>query len=377
MTIVVAIGTRRFVASLRRLHRALGTEAVVSLSDEERKQRLAYLQSWASGATASPNAAPLPTVHTQPTATDKFTSDLNIVPATIFSLPVVRLRKEETVESLAAVLARGLWLQNSSELCDGKKINAVVVDLSELDLDVDDADSVAKASAILRTLNTAAWAQPPSQLVVPVGLFVAGETVKDSADSAKLSRALGLPALRPTPQAQQISSGVSTPTFGKERDSAPTAAAAKVPASASPLAASASTPGVTFYEGSVRSGQQVYASAGQSLLINGSVNPGGEVLADGSIFIWGALRGRAHAGISSTNPEEASKLKVAAQRFDAELVSVAQAFATIDSMPHGVHAWARDSPTTITLDRGGDDSRKTGGSGSREPRLVFVSEPAK
>jgi len=31
----------------------------------------------------------------------------------------------------------------------------------------------------------------------------------------------------------------------------------------------------------------------------GSVNPGGEVLADGSVFVWGALKGRAFAGIGA------------------------------------------------------------------------------
>ncbi len=49
------------------------------------------------------------------------------------------------------------------------------------------------------------------------------------------------------------------------------------------------------YEGQVRSGQQIYAKDGD-LVIIGSVGNGAEVLADGSIHIYGTLRGRAIAG---------------------------------------------------------------------------------
>ncbi|SFC49996.1 septum site-determining protein MinC [Marinospirillum celere] len=50
------------------------------------------------------------------------------------------------------------------------------------------------------------------------------------------------------------------------------------------------------YEGSVRSGQQLVHEKGD-LIVLGSVNPGGEVLASGQIHVYGALRGRALAGI--------------------------------------------------------------------------------
>jgi septum site-determining protein MinC len=48
--------------------------------------------------------------------------------------------------------------------------------------------------------------------------------------------------------------------------------------------------------GTVRSGQQVSASTGD-LVVIGAVNAGAEVLAAGSIHVYGALRGRALAGI--------------------------------------------------------------------------------
>ena len=50
-----------------------------------------------------------------------------------------------------------------------------------------------------------------------------------------------------------------------------------------------------IYTGRVRSGQQIYAKEGD-LVINGDVSAGAEVIADGSIQIYGALRGKALAG---------------------------------------------------------------------------------
>ncbi|MDR5897816.1 septum site-determining protein MinC [Halomonas vilamensis] len=54
--------------------------------------------------------------------------------------------------------------------------------------------------------------------------------------------------------------------------------------------------GARVYRGTVRSGQQVSASTGD-LVVIGAVNAGAEVLAAGSIHVYGALRGRALAGI--------------------------------------------------------------------------------
>jgi len=54
--------------------------------------------------------------------------------------------------------------------------------------------------------------------------------------------------------------------------------------------------GMKIVEGSVRTGQQVYAKD-QGLIVLGSVNSGAEVLADGDIHVYGSLKGRALAGI--------------------------------------------------------------------------------
>jgi len=54
-------------------------------------------------------------------------------------------------------------------------------------------------------------------------------------------------------------------------------------------------PKAQLYQGKVRSGQQIYAKE-NDLVIQGDVNAGAEVIADGNIYIYGVLRGRALAG---------------------------------------------------------------------------------
>jgi septum site-determining protein MinC len=67
----------------------------------------------------------------------------------------------------------------------------------------------------------------------------------------------------------------------------------------------------------VRSGQQVYAEK-TDLIITSSVSHGAEVLADGNIHVYGALRGRALAGISGD-----AGARIFCQSLEAELVSIA------------------------------------------------------
>lgn len=67
----------------------------------------------------------------------------------------------------------------------------------------------------------------------------------------------------------------------------------------------------------IRSGQQVYAKNGD-LIVFGAVGNGAEVIADGSIHIYGALRGKAMAGAAGDN-----NAVIIAQSLEAELVSIA------------------------------------------------------
>jgi len=76
----------------------------------------------------------------------------------------------------------------------------------------------------------------------------------------------------------------------------------------------------------VRSGQQVYAE-GSDLVVLANVSEGAEVLADGSVHIYGALRGRALAGVRG-----AQDARIFCQEMDAELVSVAGNFLPSDAI---------------------------------------------
>ena len=114
----------------------------------------------------------------------------------------------------------------------------------------------------------------------------------------------------------------------------PVEAAAPVPPVPAPVEAS------KVHVGPVRSGQQIYA-AGTSLVVLGSVSPGAEVIADDSIHVYGALRGRAIAGAKG-NP----KARIYCQQLQAELLSIAGTFQLSDALPAGVI----QEPVHIRLD---------------------------
>ncbi|OQR83782.1 hypothetical protein ACHHYP_14282 [Achlya hypogyna] len=100
-------------------------------------------------------------------------------------------------------------------------------------------------------------------------------------------------------------------------------------------------------EGSVRTGQQVYAKE-QGLIVMGSVNSGAEVLADGDIHVYGTLKGRALAGIGGN-----VRAKVYAHKFDAELISIADTFTTCDALEaREVGHIVSDKPTVVWLEDG-------------------------
>ncbi len=67
----------------------------------------------------------------------------------------------------------------------------------------------------------------------------------------------------------------------------------------------------------VRSGQQIYAKNGD-LVVLAPVSPGAELLADGNIHVYGALRGRVLAGAQGN-----SDARIFCHQLEAELVSIA------------------------------------------------------
>ncbi|MHB1216450.1 MAG: septum site-determining protein MinC [Thiobacillus sp.] len=99
-------------------------------------------------------------------------------------------------------------------------------------------------------------------------------------------------------------------------------AAAPVP----PPAASVSVP-ARIIDKPLRSGQRVYA-AGGDIVVLAAVNPGAEVIADGSIHVYAPLKGRALAGARGD-----TSARIFTTHLAAELVSIAGVYRTFESAP--------------------------------------------
>jgi septum site-determining protein MinC len=92
----------------------------------------------------------------------------------------------------------------------------------------------------------------------------------------------------------------------------------------------------------VRSGQELYAE-NRDLTVVAAVGAGAEVIADGSIHIYGALRGRALAGAQGND-----KARIFCREFHAELVAVAGHYKVLDELPREL----RGKPVQVWLDGG-------------------------
>jgi len=201
---------------------------------------------------------------------------------------------------------------------------AVVVDFGGLAQTPD----LATAQALVDALREAG--------VLPVALAYG-----TSANEA-LARQLGLPLLAKF-RAQY------EPAGGAEAPAAAPARAARAPEPAPQAAAPAPAPAAPRPEpglvqvAPIRSGQQVYAE-NRDLTVLASVGAGAEVIADGSIHIYGALRGRALAGAQGNE-----KARIFCREFRAELVAVAGHYKVLDEIPKELHG----KPAQVWLDNNG------------------------
>jgi septum formation inhibitor MinC len=89
----------------------------------------------------------------------------------------------------------------------------------------------------------------------------------------------------------------------------------------------------------VRSGQLIYAE-GRDLIVVASVNPGAQLLADGNIHVYGALRGRAVAGAHGLRDAQVFCLTL-----DADLVGVDTGYLTNEQLPPAL----RGGPARVFL----------------------------
>ena len=91
-------------------------------------------------------------------------------------------------------------------------------------------------------------------------------------------------------------------------------------------------------EGPVRSGQSILFPSGDVTVI-GSVASGAEIVAGGSIHVYGALRGRAIAGFNE-NPDA----RIFCHRLEAELLAINGYYSTAEELEpklrqRSVQAW--------------------------------------
>ena len=161
---------------------------------------------------------------------------------------------------------------------------------------------------------------------------------------------LGMPPLVNASRAAGISdltdlTALAAPdaTAGAEEGKAATEA---TEAPAAPAPATPPRPVSLLHDRPVRSGQSVIFPDGD-LTILGSVASGSEVVAGGSIHIYGALRGRAIAG-STGNPAA----RIFCNKLEAELIAIDGLYRTADEMDpqyrsRPVQAWLEGETMTM------------------------------
>ena len=179
----------------------------------------------------------------------------------------------------------------------------------------------ATAQALLDGLRSAG--------VLPVALAY-GTT-----ETERLSQQLGLPLLakfRAQYERADLEAAAAPPPAPS-----PAPEPARRPRAAAPAAAAvpatAPAPG-RMQTSNVRSGQQLYAE-NCDLTVMATVGAGAEVIADGSIHIYGTLRGRALAGAQGN-----TTARIFCRDFHAELVAIAGHYKVLDDVPDNLRGKA-------------------------------------
>ena len=203
---------------------------------------------------------------------------------------------------------------------------AVVLDFGGLST----APSLADARALVDGLREAG--------VLPVALAYGTKEIE------ALSQQLGLPLLakfRAQYESANASADAPVASAARQLHNPAAATTANLPGAASPKPPASAGPGL-MQTTPVRSGQQVYAD-NRDMTVLSTVGAGAEVIADGSIHIYGPLRGRALAGAQGN--EDA---RIFCREFHAELVAVAGHYKVLEDIP----AELRGKPVQVWLEKG-------------------------
>ena len=184
---------------------------------------------------------------------------------------------------------------------------AVVLDLSHL-LNLPDDGIV---DALLEAVRSAG--------MLPVGLAYG------TSETEALARRMGLPLIAKFRAVYEPASGAVAPPVAAEPVAAPAPAPSREAPAAEPSRERAQ--GTLHHDGTVRSGQQIYARD-RDLTVTGTVANGAEVIADGDIHVYGGLRGRAMAGAQGD-----TDARIFVHDFRAELVAIAGHYRVFEQIP--------------------------------------------
>ncbi len=165
-----------------------------------------------------------------------------------------------------------------------------------------------------------------------------------TSETERLSEALGLPLLAKFRASyerdEHAAAAEPAPAPPPRREPTPAAAPAKAAAPAT-----TASPGMILST-PVRSGQQIYAD-NRDLTVLTTVGAGAEVIADGSVHIYGPLRGRALAGAQGNE-----QARIFCREFHAELVAIAGHYKVLEEIPKNlrgkaVQVWLEDQQLKI------------------------------
>ncbi|SRR6266851_674581 len=180
----------------------------------------------------------------------------------------------------------------------------------------------ASGAALERTLRNQITRSPQFFANAPIVLDLKDSGgFKETRDFVEMKRVLGSLALipvgvqnaNPEQQVAANAAGFGTLTApAASRRSGTTA-----PAASSRAANGAAAGKSLLITEPVRSGTQIYAPGGDVIVVR-SVSAGAEIIADGHIHVYGALRGRAIAGATGD-----ATARIFVGRLEAELVSIA------------------------------------------------------
>jgi septum site-determining protein MinC len=189
---------------------------------------------------------------------------------------------------------------------------------------------VATAKALLEGLRAAG--------VLPVGLSYG------TRETEQLAEQLGLPLLAKfRAQYEPIPAAAPAAVAEAPKTRRESVAAEAAPTKTPTKAVASSSPGL-IQKTPVRSGQQLYAEA-RDLTVLSTVGAGAEVISDGSIHIYGTLRGRALAGAQGN-----TDARIFCQEFHAELVAIAGNYKVLEDVPKEL----RGKAVQVWLERGPD-----------------------